>query len=214
MPNFDCIRCGKEFKGGSHWKTRPPKHCSRECRVETSKKIGHFKYMASCVKADLWKVPPDQMVKVAERLEKYPELSIDNALKDIGLTSSWGRTRLRRVIGENRFCKLLRGHFGNNRADRGNFAERKIASILRKDGWIVYRSAGSKGLYDLIAYKENEMIFIQVKRTKKPTTLSHLVSSKEIQAIKDDKIPFGRKEIWIWTDGNNHREVNISKNLV
>lgn len=47
---------------------------------------------------------------------------------------------------------------------RGIALEYKIKKLLEHEGWTVLRTAGSHGEYDLIAYKNREVIFIQLKR--------------------------------------------------
>ena len=49
---------------------------------------------------------------------------------------------------------------------RGAALERKIKKALEADGYLVMRSAGSKGPLDLIAVSINDMKFIQVKNHK------------------------------------------------
>ena len=46
---------------------------------------------------------------------------------------------------------------------RGADFERKIKKLLEAEGWFVVRSAGSKGLVDLIAVFEGEIWAIQAK---------------------------------------------------
>jgi len=50
----------------------------------------------------------------------------------------------------------------------GQNYERELRDILRGEGWVVFRSAGSHGA-DLIALKPNEHIIIEVKATKYDT---------------------------------------------
>jgi len=47
----------------------------------------------------------------------------------------------------------------------GQNYERELRDILRKQGWVVFRCAGSHGA-DLIALKPNEHMIIEVKSTK------------------------------------------------
>jgi len=48
--------------------------------------------------------------------------------------------------------------------NKGTKREHKVASILRADGWIVYRSAGSHGCADLVALRVGfPTMLVQVK---------------------------------------------------
>jgi Holliday junction resolvase len=46
---------------------------------------------------------------------------------------------------------------------RGNDAERKVAELLRGDGYEVWQTRGSKGYADLIAIKPRQICLVQVK---------------------------------------------------
>ena len=55
---------------------------------------------------------------------------------------------------------------------RGANLERKIKKRLESEGWFVVRSAGSKGLVDLVAFASGQKpVFIQVKLTGKLSKL-------------------------------------------
>jgi Holliday junction resolvase len=76
---------------------------------------------------------------------------------------------------------------------KGYILELKARDELKKNGYYVIRSSGSHGLFDLVAIKENEILFIQIKRQIKRKKI------KEEEEIKNFKIPENcRKEIWIW----------------
>jgi len=49
---------------------------------------------------------------------------------------------------------------------KGTNYERELKQLLRKEGWIVIRSAGSFA-YDIVALKPDKHIIIEVKSTKK-----------------------------------------------
>lgn len=57
---------------------------------------------------------------------------------------------------------------GRARRRRGVSSEQAARKLLERDGWLVVRSAGSKGPFDLIALKQREHVTlvrcIQVKR--------------------------------------------------
>lgn len=85
---------------------------------------------------------------------------------------------------------------------RGRRAEYKVIEKLRAEGYTTIRSAGSKGLWDIVAYKWASMrwVVIQVKRNKKP-------SLKETKALKKEKVPFAAKELWLLQDGQ--KEIGV-----
>jgi len=56
----------------------------------------------------------------------------------------------------------------NKRYVKGRRWEWKVREKLEREGFVVYRSAGSKGAADLIAIKNSQVYLIQVKVNKKP----------------------------------------------
>jgi Holliday junction resolvase len=54
----------------------------------------------------------------------------------------------------------------NTRYRKGADLERRIRARLEEDGYYVVRSAGSKGVLDLVAFRSGETLFIQVKSGK------------------------------------------------
>jgi len=77
---------------------------------------------------------------------------------------------------------------------QGYRLEREVRNILKKEGYTVIRSAGSKGLWDLVAYNEHEFRLIQVKRAN--------ISGAENRRLKDERVPPNTsKEIWRLEDG-------------
>src|SRR5262245_32281106 len=54
--------------------------------------------------------------------------------------------------------------------DRGDYFERQCRTDLESQGWYVMRSAGSFGLYDLVALKDgHKPVLVQCKATGKIT---------------------------------------------
>jgi Holliday junction resolvase len=51
---------------------------------------------------------------------------------------------------------------------RGANRERQLQARLTEDGWVVQRSAGSKGVCDLLALRRGEAYLIEVKSGKTP----------------------------------------------
>lgn len=86
---------------------------------------------------------------------------------------------------------------------RGYYYEDKIRKELEGNGHYVIRSAGSKGLWDIVAISSEFIILIQSKKTGLPTP-------KERKAMAEFKCPpncikqiwrfhgKGKKTIWTW----------------
>lgn len=78
---------------------------------------------------------------------------------------------------------------------KGAKYERRAKQELEADGWIVTRSAGSKGVADLVAVKVRQ---IQVKAVNHPQGWT--AELEEIEA----GLPSGpgmTRELWIWNKG-------------
>lgn len=54
----------------------------------------------------------------------------------------------------------------NKRYISGRAFEYRAKNELKKHGWTVFRMAGSKSAFDLIAVKDQEVIFVQCKAGK------------------------------------------------
>ena len=85
---------------------------------------------------------------------------------------------------------------------KGCRLENRARTILEKQGYYVIRSAGSKGLIDLVAIRWNQVKLIQVK--------SRGISKAELETFMDLKVPGNvHKEIWLWDV--NTRSFQIQK---
>ena len=74
-------------------------------------------------------------------------------------------------------------------------AEREARETLKKRGYYTVRSAGSKGLIDLVALKEDEILLVQCKVV--PHGLKPKFE-KEIAVFKNQKQLKGfKKEYWV-----------------
>lgn len=75
---------------------------------------------------------------------------------------------------------------------KGKRAERELAKILSDQGYTCILSAGSKGAFDVIAYNEDHVRFIQSKYNNKPS-----LHQNDMRKIKSLKVPgFCTKELW------------------
>ena len=89
----------------------------------------------------------------------------------------------------------------NRRYQRGTRLELKAKHALEGEGYVVSRSAGSKGFWDIIGIQPalDEVVLIQVKATKSRATKNKLIMAFE------EKPPLAlgktyRQEIWVWFD--------------
>jgi len=72
----------------------------------------------------------------------------------------------------------------NKRYVKGRRWEWKVKKQWEQDGFLVYRSAGSKGAADLIAIKDSQVYLIQVKVNSKPTRA-------ELDRLVDEALAYG-----------------------
>ena len=83
----------------------------------------------------------------------------------------------------------------------GRRKEYDTLRILREEGYIAFRTAGSHGIWDVLAYKDGHWRVIQVKYKCKP-------SIAEWMAVKAEIVPSNtRKEVWIWVSGKKEPEI-------
>lgn len=77
----------------------------------------------------------------------------------------------------------------------GYRAERKACLQLRKEGYYVIRSAGSKGMFDFAAFGKNKVRLISVKLVPFGGSITF---GKETEEIRLFKVPaFCVKELWV-----------------
>lgn len=92
------------------------------------------------------------------------------------------------------------GGGGLSMYNKGSRGERKSRALLEADGWYVVRSAGSKGLWDLVCY------LTRPPRTSEPTVRLIQVKSGSRPAVRSERdeiagalVPScATKEIWRW----------------
>ena len=80
---------------------------------------------------------------------------------------------------------------------RGRAIEWKARKELESRGFTVIRSAGSKGVFDLVALDANSLILIQVKRANR-LGKQYPAVIKQIQAVPCP--PGTLKQLWVWID--------------
>jgi len=80
---------------------------------------------------------------------------------------------------------------------KGYYYERKVKQILEKDGYLVWRSPGSKSSIDIIAIDDKGNVrLIQVKSHKN-------IKKEEIETLKElakkyENVPNVEVELWIF----------------
>jgi hypothetical protein len=92
----------------------------------------------------------------------------------------------------------------------GRYAEYRTCEILKRQGYVAIRAAGSHGLWDVWAYREHIeddglplVRLIQVKKNKKPT-------AKERWAIQDAIVPYCcSKEIWFFAKASREPQIEF-----
>ena len=87
---------------------------------------------------------------------------------------------------------------------RGRTKEYQAKNELENQGYLVTRSAGSKGVYDLWAVDSRNLKLIQLKRSKKTLTPAQLevVFKDAIESMRGIyHLPdIAQKELWVWLD--------------
>lgn len=85
----------------------------------------------------------------------------------------------------------------NKNYQRGRNNEYRVQKRLEEVGYQTTRSAGSKGLWDVIAWSTTEIRFIQAKTNGWPNPL-------EMEAISMAEVPpNGVKEVWRFNSGSS-----------
>lgn len=82
---------------------------------------------------------------------------------------------------------------------RGRAKEHHAIAQLKKQGYATIRAAGSKGAYDLLAWKDGEPCrCIQVKREDKACNSTYPAERRQLAQAP---CPIGgRRELWVWAD--------------
>ena len=92
---------------------------------------------------------------------------------------------------------MLQGRAGlrlpNRNYARGRSREYSTMLALKKDGWMVSRSAASHGAVDVFAAKEGRVLLVQVKSGKATATKDELE-----ELVKWGKSSDGDAEVWYY----------------
>lgn len=84
---------------------------------------------------------------------------------------------------------------------RGHDTERRCAQELEEQGYETFRSAASKGTWDVIAIGPLDILLIQCKRTKQniPSRAAPKNTLDEMEcALAPDGVV--RRQLWCWVD--------------
>lgn len=95
-----------------------------------------------------------------------------------------------------------RRNYGKN-YQRGRGAEERAARILRRDGWSVTISPGSRGPADLIARKGTRVRRIQVKQITSRNIGTTAAARRRVKG-EPFNVPRGR-EVWLYSAGTWYR---------
>ena len=87
---------------------------------------------------------------------------------------------------------------------KGARLERKIKKLLEEEGFLVFRSAGSHGIFDLAAIGHNKVRLLQCKAGNAKPSKLEMDLMKAYQGP-----PFTSKELWIWKDRAKAPEITI-----
>jgi len=96
----------------------------------------------------------------------------------------------------------------NKNYNSGRSREYRTMSSLRKDGWMVSRSAASHGAVDVFAAKDGKVLLIQVKSGKARATKEELE-----ELLEWGKNSNGDAEVWYYKGGGTvvKRRVHAAK---
>lgn len=75
------------------------------------------------------------------------------------------------------------------------------------------RSSGSKGVFDLIAAGNNEVLLLQMKRTKrKPGPSAYAADIQQMQeCIRKLELPtFVKAQLWVWWDFHGWQKIDVA----
>lgn len=86
---------------------------------------------------------------------------------------------------------------------QGTRAEKRSTAVLERDGYKVTRSAGSRGVWDLIGVRRTDVVLVQVKTRRWP-------KSVEMRRLKEFACPKGvRRLIHRWRTGQIEPDVRV-----
>ncbi len=79
---------------------------------------------------------------------------------------------------------------------RGRAREYRTMEILKRDGWMVSRSAASHGAVDVFAAKDGKILLVQVKSGR-----ARVKKEELLELVRWGKNSNGDAEVWHFKDG-------------
>lgn len=195
----ECKECKKIF----HPRRATTKFCSRKCQHSwLHKEYGTF-YRNNMRKAQKFskcqKISDEKMLEIwGEYVAGRGSISLELLFKRYaGYTTR--PDKLKELVGEREYLGIMKkfNNKGRSRYGKGRRLEYKIRGILEPEGYYVVRSAGSKGLFDIVAIpvgSPKKIKLIQSKSNREPP-------KKEMALLREFNCPtYCEKEIWVWID--------------
>lgn len=145
-----------------------------------------------------------EMLRIWEQYRAHRgTISLERLFRDYGYTHP--PESLKAVVGEHHYHEILK-QFSRRprRVESGRKCEYRAWKQLKDDGYYVMRSAGSKGVWDLIAFRASDHAcrLIQVKTGHKP-------GGEEWKTLTQFTCPQGwKKELWIYYKYVPHPDVH------
>lgn len=212
-----CEQCGKEYK--SYRKSN--KFCSRECAVVgrvgiRKKQLDSITNCGFCGKEiNLRKSRIEksekcfcdqychaQFKKLDFQGESNPNYKNTPGKVCLGCGKEFrSHSKNRKYCSQ--FCKLnINKSKAIARVRSGLKAERRCLNHLSKQGYNVILSSGSRGVFDLIAVSEKEILLIQVKSNaskniKRSFSKKLIGKLREVKVLKHECV---KKQIWVWSE--------------
>ncbi len=193
IPEKKCIICGKLYIPERKSRWEKSKYCSLDC-LNKSKFKGKYIKCKICNK-EVWTEP-------SEIKKKYCSKKCHN----IALArTSKGKNNPNWKDGICVTPKKLAGvGKGNAGYRKGKYYERKTRKILEKEGYYTIRSAASKGVWDIVAIREDNVKLIQVKAGTSAR------KKQEIENMRQFKVPiYVSKELWFFYNPRKPPKIDI-----
>lgn len=81
----------------------------------------------------------------------------------------------------------------------GRAREYQTIKKLREQGYTCLRASGSHGVFDVVAWNEVHLRFIQCKKQDKANNNIDSVYGDDVAKIRLEKVPKGsKKELWVY----------------
>lgn len=191
--NRNCVVCGKIFETYKNYSNRGPRHtlyCSKSCAA-TGPHNSRAK-IAGIPKQQIWNILQAWKLKGNLRL----------VAKTLGV----GRSTLKRQLEKNfpteymEIAKVNSQRKLKNTTKSGTRFEWRVRKIISHKDFFVFRSAGSKTIVDLIAFKKNRILLIQCRANSQYT--KEELSQLHALAEMIDAVP-----LFVWRNDSPKYEI-------